>query len=1057
VALGHPNRVKKTVLRHHPVDVLLVEEHNTTTDARYWETWLQACPMTTRPALVVVCAGPDELIEDGGFHCKSWRNQFRALGYSPGFWFLRATDFGGVVRQDRVVLLLQKIDGTFPVELDRFRPVPSNDYGKVRAATNMLKTHQIPGNSWSRQGWEEIDMSPGLVSAAAPCRIVGTAEQDGRPVFCPSASLPDGIGSWIRVTDRRGQQRLRRLLPEELAKAKGATMATMPDLVNNRAAIDSMTSVHIWTAIGDAIQAAWSAGPTSAPRPAAPSYIPASWMVEPEDSRSPDDGEWEWSPPDLSEGGEWYKDRVTSLEAAIKGHPESHRLRIEGLQALHHHRRNYGPDGPQHLQLLWWEFPREHWDELRDGCPMNFLTEPVGSIMPNQDMETDVAAIAAEFVDDLKRLGVLRALPDGEFFRMNAPLFCVKKHAGQWRPIADMKRGGQNAHIGKDPVHLPRPDDILTRMYTGGWSAVADASKFFHNFPTHPVDRPFLGCIHPTSGEQLCYFGLPMGSSSSPGLACRYGASWLRQIREREPAFQGVLVDNGWKVHVKGKSRDSHKGVCLVRMGPDGLPAAILYIHVDDILVHAPTRAKCEAALAAVMDAAVRVGLICQPCKSRPPSQIQLYCGFLYDSTGIPCLCVAPNKIDRAIASIGFLRSGAATTRLSRLTLAVVVGLLQSMVGATPYNSGQTYLRRLYDRLHSLEGVPRGTSGAAFYFTRVHLDDEEWLDLRWWERALHRGLRRYARSRAQNVLGVTWGDGSGTGTGGTFQIVPADGGSSTLEAWMGLWEPQVFHFSSNWKELRTLLHTLDRERGNERLRGCTVFYFTDNMVSYYVAHSGGSSSPELHKLLRQLKQLELELDIHLEVVHVPGRHMIDQQTDGLSRGLAFSNSRLSRSPTEELLRLFQDVKHTSELIPWVMYWSNRAPDCRSLRHVEAVSDWGFSTVAGKSTVWTPAPEWADQIISFVLDFWVEQPWTTEAFFVIPRIFQRRWGRISKHIVEVAVVDPNLSPGGWDSDVPIVILHLPCFVRSLPPPSLDRTAQPHGPKWHTEQALHVRGL
>ena len=31
---------------------------------------------------------------------------------------------------------------------------------------------------------------------------------------------------------------------------------------------------------------------------------------------------------------------------------------------------------PTHLQLLWWEWPREHWDGLRLGSPMNFLIRP---------------------------------------------------------------------------------------------------------------------------------------------------------------------------------------------------------------------------------------------------------------------------------------------------------------------------------------------------------------------------------------------------------------------------------------------------------------------------------------------------------------------------------------------------------------------------------------------------------------------------------------------------------------------------------------------------------
>jgi hypothetical protein len=59
----------------------------------------------------------------------------------------------------------------------------------------------------------------------------------------------------------------------------------------------------------------------------------------------------------------------------------------------------------------------------------------------------------------------------------------------------------------------------------------------------------------------------------------------------------------------------------------------------------------------------------------------------------------------------------------------------------------------------------------------------------------------------------------------------------------------------------------------------------DNLVTYYIVSGGSSTSLELQKLLRRLKYLEMKLNIRLEVVHIPGTHMIAQGTDGLSRGL----------------------------------------------------------------------------------------------------------------------------------------------------------------------------
>ena len=59
---------------------------------------------------------------------------------------------------------------------------------------------------------------------------------------------------------------------------------------------------------------------------------------------------------------------------------------------------------------------------------------------------------------------------------------------------------------------------------------------------------------------------------------------------------------------------------------------------------------------------------------------------------------------------------------------------------------------------------------------------------------------------------------------------------------MGQWHPYVFHSSSNWKELKTLLLTLQmvRDRHSEKVEGSTLFYFTDNSATYWICQSGSS-------------------------------------------------------------------------------------------------------------------------------------------------------------------------------------------------------------------------
>jgi hypothetical protein len=81
-------------------------------------------------------------------------------------------------------------------------------------------------------------------------------------------------------------------------------------------------------------------------------------------------------------------------------------------------------------------------------------------------------------------------------------------------------------------------------------------------------------------------------------------------------------------------------------------------------------------ALNTFMDLALCLGLICQPVKTKPPSQVQKYCGFLYNTTGIPTLRIPMDKREQGLAMIHFLRAGSSSMQVSRLTLMVVTGLL---------------------------------------------------------------------------------------------------------------------------------------------------------------------------------------------------------------------------------------------------------------------------------------------------------------------------------------------------------------------------------------------
>jgi hypothetical protein len=232
---------------------------------------------------------------------------------------------------------------------------------------------------------------------------------------------------------------------------------------------------------------------------------------------------------------------------------------------------------------------------------MNFLILPTGELKLNSPMTDQEKEVAGKFVDELKKIGALRPAEGKPL--ANCPLFCVDKTTpGDKRCIADCKRGGQNACMGKDPTFLVQNESILPQLYKGGWTAIADASKQFHNFPTRPDKQRFLGCIHPITKERLVYAGLAMGTANSPAIACRINNGALRQLRSESKLFQGNIVENTWRTTLEGKPYNDTLGHGRALVSQDGLPAALIWAMIDNYLVHAPTKKKCYEAFSCFMD-----------------------------------------------------------------------------------------------------------------------------------------------------------------------------------------------------------------------------------------------------------------------------------------------------------------------------------------------------------------------------------------------------------------------------------------------------------------------
>ena len=706
----------KSFLHRNPVDVLLIEGLEPTRSSKKLSDMLTYRPDTRKPLAIVVAGGTEGFLMGRRVdQRKQFRKHLESLGYTALEWLLQSHEHGGALDQEVLmdIYVLSTSDQRLPIN-------PISKELPARPMRNLLLPCGIPKRDWAPHKEIELFASPEQNNS---CQISGYLR--GRPIYHPDGVLPDSTDSWIDT-----EKGVRRIQISELAKAKGlpsewTTKATRlpPKMVG------ASVSVHSWAPVCDSIYTWLTAEEEESMT--TPRQAPSSLPSDPDEHDVPPPP-WEYEMEDLSPNGEWYQDRIRSLKQAIQGRPDAPQLLAEGMEALDIHRGNYTEEGPKYLQILWWEFPEAQREEARLGSSMRFLIDPGTSLVANPLMTAEQTQVVETFVNELMELGVLRK-SERELRRV-CPLFVVPKlgQPGQWRCIADMRRGGQNDCCSLDPIYLPSVHDILPHLYSNGWSAIADASKYFHNYQTLPSERDLIGIIHPVTGEHLWYVGLPMGSVNSPSIACRFGEGILNMLRTESPVFRGVTrKENTWRTALQNGSYDPNIGHGYVYYQRSGSPVALIFGFVDDFKIHASTRRDCVRALVAFMKVMVRLGLICQPVKTSAPAQVQKYCGFIYDTRKSPVLRIPANKVSRCLSSAQFLLKRPRNHQLSRLSLAVVTGVLQSIVEATPQHAGQSHLRSLYDDLHRIEEVGH-LEGREKYYTTVSLSMSSTAGLNWW-------------------------------------------------------------------------------------------------------------------------------------------------------------------------------------------------------------------------------------------------------------------------------------------------------------------------------------
>jgi hypothetical protein len=173
---------------------------------------------------------------------------------------------------------------------------------------------------------------------------------------------------------------------------------------------------------------------------------------------------------------------------------------------------------------------------------------------------------------------------------------------------------------------------------------------------------------------------------------------------------------------------------------------------------------------------------------------------------------------------------------------------------------------------------------------------------------------------------------------------------------------------------------------SKEMTGCEFFIFTDNTTAEAAFWKGSSKSRKLFVSVLRLRKLEMENDMIIHVVHVSGKRMIAQGTDGLSRA-DHSEGVMQGRPMMEYMPLHQDpLEREAKLKPWLEKLT------KGLGAEFLEPEGWFDEGHGYGTyIWTPAPAAAEVVVEQLGRARLKRPESMH-IVVVPRVMTGRWRR-----------------------------------------------------------------
>jgi len=716
---------------------------------------------------------------------------------------------------------------------------------------------------------------------------------------------------------------------------------------------------------------------------------------------------------------------------------------------------------------FFWRWSKDIQKAVRDGFPVH-----IEKALPKYRQKQVFHLKEPELIQLKKKISkvVERGYLESGYVSSLINYFAVPKGEGDIRVVYDGTKCGLNESVWSPNFYLPSVDSLLMRVSTSTWFSDMDLGEMFLNYYLDKKLRPYAGVdisqLEDTDNitkKWVRWNRTLMGFRSSPYLACKLFGWTTDVIRGNRLDVTNPFHWDHIRINLPGDPDYDPTLPWIAKMSFYH-EASDIIVYVDDIRPFASSKNRCRAAGKKASKITQHMGEQDASRKVRPPDQEPgPWCGsFVSIKNGCVWAYVSQKKWDKGRnyitnwiqqllscehnGTVGMLehkhleQGRGFLVYLSRTYTTIVPYLKGIHLTLDSWRQGRDEDgwklklngRRLFEdddiRSAHLESSDRNTTRSnnsnskapTFVLSVPRLkNDLQALQLFF---KPEKPPWRFVRGRKILVATYGFGDASKSGFGSTLQM------ENGISYRYGTWGSDGAEKSSNFRELENLAQALENEVSTTSLTGKEVFIFTDNSTAEGAYYKGTSSSKLLFEIVLRLKKLEFLAGFKIHFIHVAGSRMIEQGTDGLSRG-DFGEGVMKGKDIMSFIPLHKTaIQRSDSLKHWIIDWIQ--PVIKGKEKIEFLSeaDWfyrGHDIFNGSKNkegiwmpnykkgifVWSPAPASGQFAVEQLREARNKRTASLHVF-IIPRLFTSLWRR-QLHRVSDLCFDLPFIENVWD--------------------------------------------